>query len=72
MNSKEISRIQDLATELACVADSLSMSRYALDESNEKTIVAIIDSIFAVELHIQRISRELDDLAVNVRKGGAA
>lgn len=67
---EKISRMRDLATELSCTVDSMSMIRWAMDSDVEPR--AVSDSIYAVEKHIERIANKLDHIAIALKKSGAA
>ena len=72
MVKDKISRVEDIATELASLVDSMSMIRFVMDSDGDVEPRAVIDSIYAAEKHIERIADELDRIAMALKKGGAA
>lgn len=69
---EKINRMGDLATELSCTVDSMSMIRYAMDSDDDVEPRAIIDSIYATEMHIERIANELERIVLTFEMGGGA
>lgn len=69
---EKISRMEDVVIELSCTVDSMSMIRCVMDSDDNVEPRAVIDSIYAVEKHIERIVNELDHIAMALKKSGAA